>query len=97
MKVRTGWKSDLGRRTGLDARQVKCLTLDAGHVWIHAYDRLPPRVRQRMADSPFNICPACMDIEAHSVAAACGLQRPTISIYFGVIAAIERELNALPC
>jgi hypothetical protein len=30
-------------------------------VWIHCYDQLPRAVRQRLAASPFNICPACMD------------------------------------
>jgi hypothetical protein len=93
MKVRSGWKPDMEQRADLDGRLVKCLTLDAGHVWIHYYDKLPPRVRQRMANSAFNLCPACMDIEAHNVAAARGFSRPTISIYLSVIEAIERELQ----
>jgi hypothetical protein len=93
MKVRTGWRPGMEQRADLDGRQVKCLTPDAGHVWIHYYDRLPPPVRRRMAESAFNLCPACMDIEAHHVAAARGLRRPTISIYLSVIEAIERQLR----
>jgi len=93
MKVRTGWGPDMGQRASIDARQVKCLTLDAGHVWIHYYDRLPPPVRHRLAESAFKICPACMDIEAHNVAAVRGLRQPTVSVYLAVIEAIERKLR----
>lgn len=93
MKVRSGWRADLPQRRGRDEKQVLCLTADAGHVWIHCYDRLPPPVRRRLAESVFNICPACMDIEAHRTATARGLSRPTIRIYFRVIEAIERKLN----
>jgi hypothetical protein len=71
---------------------VRCLTADEGHVWIHAYDKLPPPVRRRLAESAFNICAACTDIEARSVAAARGLRQPTLRIYLDVIRAIEREL-----
>jgi hypothetical protein len=41
--------------------QVKCLTGDDGHVWIGSYDRLPPKVRQRLRNSPFNLCAACLE------------------------------------
>jgi hypothetical protein len=95
MKVRSGWKPDMEQRaTDFDARQVKCKTADAGHVWIHYYDRLPSRVRQRLAESPFNICAACLDIEAHAVAAERGFRRPTLRIYLSVIEAIERDLRS---
>jgi len=40
--------------------QVKCLTGDEGHVWIESYDELPPAVRQRLRESPFNLCAACL-------------------------------------
>jgi hypothetical protein len=76
------------QRSSLEGRQVKCLTADAGHVWMHYFDPLPPAVRRRLAESAFNICPACMDIGAHKVAA-----RPTVATYFAVIAAIERKLT----
>jgi hypothetical protein len=60
---RRGWIPTLGERlTDPDARQVKCLTADAGHVWMPDYDELPPVVRRRLANSPFNICAACMVI-----------------------------------
>jgi hypothetical protein len=57
--------------------------VDAGY-----FDRLPPAVRRRLAESPFNICAACMVIDAHKVAA-----RPTVATYFNVIAAIEKKLR----
>jgi hypothetical protein len=75
------------QRADLEGRQVKCLTADAGHVWMHCFDPLPPVVRRRLAESCFNICPACMDIEAHKTA-----QHPTIETYFAVIDSIERKL-----
>jgi hypothetical protein len=93
MKVRSGWKSGKGLRIDPDGKQVRCLTADEGHVWMHCHDRLPPLVRRRLAESAFNLCPACMDIEAHHVAAARGLRRPTVRIYLDVIDAIERQLD----
>jgi hypothetical protein len=85
------WSPTLGERlTDAEARQVKCLTADAGHMWMHSYDALPSAVRHRLASSPFNICAACMDIAAHEVA-----RKPTLSVYFAVIEAIEKELGPL--
>jgi hypothetical protein len=40
--------------------QVKCLIGDEGHVWIKNYDALPPAARQRLRESPFNLCAACL-------------------------------------
>jgi hypothetical protein len=42
--------------------QVKCLINDEGHVWIHCYDALPATVRQRLRNSPFNLCAACLEM-----------------------------------
>jgi hypothetical protein len=51
-----------GREQGREQEvmQVKCLTGDEGHVWIGSYDELPPAVRQRLRNSPFNLCAACL-------------------------------------
>jgi hypothetical protein len=87
--TRAGWTptmEQIGR--SLEGRQVKCLTADEGHVWMGSFDRLPPIVRRRLAQSPFNICAACMDIEAHRAA-----PHPTVEVYFAVIEAIERRLR----
>ena len=43
-----------------DVDQVRCWTSDEGHVWLHYYDTLPPRVREYLRDAPFNLCPACL-------------------------------------
>ena len=96
MKVRSSWASGRGLRTDPDGKQVRCLTADEGHRWIHVYDGLPKPVRKRLAESPFNLCAACMDIEARHVAATRGLRRPSLRIYFDTIRAIERELFAQP-
>jgi hypothetical protein len=40
--------------------QVRCWTGDQGCRWIHYYDQLPPAVRRRLRQSPFNLCPACL-------------------------------------
>ena len=94
MKIRSGWKPGMEMRSSLDGRQVKCLIASEGHVWMKRYfDRLPPAVRRRLAESDFNICPACMDEEARRVAMASGLRKPTIDIYFDVIEAIEDQLQ----
>jgi hypothetical protein len=68
------------------------LTADAGHVWIHYYDKLPREVRARLAASPFNVCAACLTIEARKAAAARGLRAPTIAIYLATLTNIERAL-----
>jgi hypothetical protein len=81
------------RASSLEGKQVKCLTSDEGHVWIHCYDRLPPTVRRRLATSAFNICPACMDIEAHAAARQRKESKPSIATYFRVIDGIERKLR----
>jgi hypothetical protein len=86
---RAGWSSNMeSRAQGSDAKQVKCLTSDEGHVWMPSYDTLPKPVRERLANSPHNICAACMEIEAHKHG-----RHPSIATYFKVIAGIERQLN----
>ena len=50
-------------------------------------------MRRRLAESPFNICAACVTEEAQHVAAAQRLRRPTIAVYFDVITAIEQKLD----
>jgi hypothetical protein len=42
-----------------DEMQVYCLVGDQGHLWIGHYDTMPPAVRQRWRNSPFNVCAAC--------------------------------------
>jgi hypothetical protein len=85
-----GWTPTMGQRlTDLEARQVKCLTADAGHIWMPTYDALPPVVRRRLANSPYNICAACMDIEAHRMG-----RKPSLAAYFAAIETIEKQLKA---
>lgn len=41
--------------------QVKCLTSDEGHLWIDSFDHMPAIVRDRLRNSPFNLCAACLE------------------------------------
>jgi hypothetical protein len=93
-QIGAGWRPGMEQRSSLDGRQVKCLIASEGHVWMKDYfDRLPSSVRRRLAESDFNICPACADEEANRVAKARGLQKPSVRVYLDVIKAIERELK----
>jgi hypothetical protein len=95
LPLRPGWSPFVEQRSDPKGRQIKCLTADEGHVWIHSYDLLPPAVRHRLATSPFNLCAACIDIEAKRVSRRRrGGRRsePSVGVYFAVIAAIEEEL-----
>jgi hypothetical protein len=77
------------QRADIEGRQVKCLIASEGHLWMQGYfDRFPAAVRQRLADSTFNICPACLDAEARR-----NERKPTVATYFAMIKAIEQQLE----
>jgi hypothetical protein len=83
-----GWTADT-TGSGEKSHQIKCLIASEGWQWMRSYfDRLPVAVRQRLTVSRFNICPACMDEEAHRRAAV-----PSVKIYIETIEAIEREMD----
>lgn len=44
--------------------QGLCLIQGEGWMYMQAYDYLHPEIRQRLRDSPFNLCAACV-FEAH--------------------------------
>jgi hypothetical protein len=47
-----------------EINQTKCWIATGGHIWMRGYfDTLPVVVRQRLRDSPFNLCPACLVTE----------------------------------
>ena len=81
IKLNPIWGSK--RMTVLDGRQVRCTTFDEGSVWIHRLDNLPPLVRRRLANSRFNLCPTCVEIDTRRNGT------PSLRLYFRVI-----ELNA---
>lgn len=44
-----------------EINQTKCWIATSGHIWMRGnFDTLPPSVRRRLRDSPFNLCPACL-------------------------------------
>ena len=93
IKRKTDWTPTMEQRADLEGRQVKCLIASEGHLWMRDYfDRFPSVVRRRLAESAFNICPACMDEEAHTAARQRKETKPSVSTYFRVIEAIERKL-----
>jgi hypothetical protein len=58
-KRRADWVPTMEQRSSLEGRQLKCLIASEGHLWMRGYfDRLPPIVRRRLAESDFNICTA---------------------------------------
>ena len=93
-KRKADWTPTMEQRADLEGRQVKCLIASEGHLWMRDYfDRFPSVVRRRLAESAFNICPACMDEEAHTAARQRKETKPSVGTYFRVIEAIERKLG----
>ncbi len=44
-----------------ELEQTRCRISNQGHLWMVGwFDNLPPRVRQRLRQSPFNLCAACL-------------------------------------
>jgi hypothetical protein len=94
-KVRAGWAPNMERRSAFEDQQTKCLIASAGHEWMVGYfDRLPAAVRRRLASSHHNVCAACFTQEAERVASTRHLKRPTQTIFFEVLKAIEAKLDA---
>jgi hypothetical protein len=94
VKRETTWSPTMEQRADLEGRQVKCLIASEGHLWMRNYfDRFPSVVRRRLAESTFNICPACMDEEAHTAARQRKETKPSVGTYFRVIKVIERKLK----
>jgi hypothetical protein len=91
VKIDSCWSSTMMHHSSQNAQQVYCTTGDQGSEWISGLDDLPPPVRRRLAESRFNICPTCVDMEARRNTR--GRKRPTISTFFDVIEAIERRLG----
>jgi len=47
-----------------DKKQTYCLIDTNGHEWMQDFfDDLPVTVRRRLRSSPFNLCPACLQLE----------------------------------
>jgi hypothetical protein len=94
VKRKADWTPTMEQRADLEGRQVKCLIASEGHLWMQGYfDRFPSVVRRRLAESAFNICPACTDKEAHAAARQRKETTPSVATYFRVIEAIERKLK----
>ena len=94
VKRKANWTPAMEQRATLEGRQVKCLIASEGHLWMRDYfDRFPSVVRRRLAECAFNICPACMDKEAHTAARQRKERKPSIGTYLLVIKIIEEKLR----
>jgi hypothetical protein len=92
VKRKADWTPTMEQRADLEGRQVKCLIASEGRLWMQGYfDRFPSIVRRRLAESAFNICPACMDKDG--AARQRKETKPSVGTYFRVIEAIERKLK----
>jgi hypothetical protein len=88
--MQRGWSPTMAQRVrGEDAKQIACLTQDAGHVWMHYHDQLPAPVRRRLAASHHNVCAACLTIEAERRE-----PKPSVATFIRVLVEIERQLDA---
>ena len=88
------WTPTMEQRATLEGRQIKCLIASEGHLWMRDYfDRFPSVVRRRLAESAFNICPACMDKEVHTAACQRKERKPSVGTYLLVIKTIEEKLK----
>lgn len=91
VRISPEWRAGMETRCEDRAgQQVQCLTSEPGSMWIHGLDDLPDAVRARLARSKYNLCPVCVAAEAD----AAGSGRPSVAIYFAVIAAIEQAISA---
>jgi hypothetical protein len=92
VKRKANWTPAMEQRAPLAGRQIKCLIASEGHLWMRSYfDRLPSAVRRRLAESAFNICPACMDEEAHRAARRRKETKPSVGTYLLVIKSISSK------
>ena len=54
----------MGVKQNDEVDQTYCLIATGGHLWMKDFfDTLPVPVRRRLRSSPFNICPACLQVE----------------------------------
>ncbi len=75
-----------------EINQTKCLINTSGHEWMRGYfDTLPPRVRQRLRVSPFNLCPACLQLEVLPKVMKRGLSRE--QALFTAVQVMESEVR----
>jgi hypothetical protein len=69
-----------------EGKQIKCLNALDGHTRMVGHDPLSPKVRSRLANSPFNICAVCLSNEV-----GFGATDPD---YFRCIQIIEGKLRS---
>ena len=92
MSKRTDSFSKRRARSGDDINQTRCLINTAGHEWMtDFFDTLPVRVRQRLRASPFNLCPASLQLEVLPKVMKRGLSRE--QALFAAVQVMESEVR----
>lgn len=75
-----------------DRFQGLCLVKEdgAGIAYIRYYDMMPPAIRERVRNSPINLCAACISQDAKQKAFARDEHYPRISDYLCIISHMEQ-------
>ena len=78
-----------------EAEQVFCLISSAGHLWMRGYfDALPVAARQRLRESAFNVCPACLVTEVMPRVQRQHPNWPRKKLLFAAIEVMEAQVQA---
>ncbi len=75
--------------------QTKCWIASEGHLWMRGhFDALPAPVRQRLRQSPFNLCAACLMTDFLPKAQKRGISRERA--LFAAIEIMEAQARQAP-
>jgi hypothetical protein len=83
-----------GKSMSGEKEQIHCWISSEGHLWMRGYfDTLPSAVRQRLRQSPFNICPACLVTKfAPKISKIKGSRQPERAL-FAAIEVMEAQVR----
>ncbi len=82
------------QNAGDEVNQTFCLIATGGHLWMRGYfDNLAVPVRQRLRQSPYNICPACLVLEVLPTVRRAHPNWPREKQLLAAVAAMESEVR----
>lgn len=76
-----------------DKFQGLCLQSMEGWQLMGDYDQMPRQIRERLSNSAFNICPACVYVIARDMAAQNHCNTPNFHHYSSAIDSMENMLR----
>lgn len=78
--------------------QTSCLVAEKGWMWMGRFDDMPVSIRQRMRDSRFNLCAACVSEEAWDLirddSGEYTVPNPELRHYLQAIRNVEAQIEA---